>query len=108
MSWISETCDWRQETGDQSLEIGDQRLESEKREGGNSLPTGFDDLRVLEDASKLSDLIWEEIQGWKPFDRDVVGKQLARAIDSIGANIAEAFGRYHYGEKIRRRYQRSS
>lgn len=29
-----------------------------------------------------------------------MGKQLARAADSIGANIAEAYGRYHYGERI--------
>ncbi|MCA9968377.1 MAG: four helix bundle protein, partial [Anaerolineales bacterium] len=26
---------------------------------------------------------------------------LVRATDSIGANIAEAYGRYHYGEKLR-------
>ena len=32
--------------------------------------------------------------------KDVVGGQLARAADSIGANIAEAFGRFHYGEKV--------
>jgi four helix bundle protein len=38
--------------------------------------------------------------GWDTFTREVVGGQLARAADSIGANIAEAFGRFHYGEKI--------
>ncbi|MFZ0544524.1 MAG: four helix bundle protein, partial [Candidatus Promineifilaceae bacterium] len=27
-------------------------------------------------------------------------KQAVRAVDSIGANIAEAYGRYHYGEKL--------
>lgn len=27
-----------------------------------------------------------------------------RAVDSIGANIAEAFGRYHYGEKLQLLY----
>jgi four helix bundle protein len=27
-----------------------------------------------------------------------VGKQLVRSADSIGANIAEGFGRYHYKE----------
>lgn len=32
--------------------------------------------------------------------KDVVGGQLARAAGSIGANIAEAFGRFHYGEKV--------
>ncbi|MCL7452844.1 MAG: four helix bundle protein, partial [Anaerolineae bacterium] len=29
-----------------------------------------------------------------------VGKQLVRAVDSIGANIAEAYGRFHWGEKL--------
>jgi four helix bundle protein len=37
---------------------------------------------------------------WDPFARQVVGGQLARAADSVGANIAEAFGRFHYGEKL--------
>jgi four helix bundle protein len=30
----------------------------------------------------------------------VVGKQLARAADSVGANIAESFGRFNFGEKL--------
>jgi four helix bundle protein len=37
---------------------------------------------------------------WDPFTREIVGGQLARAGDSVGANIAEAFGRFHYGEKL--------
>ncbi|MBN1976037.1 MAG: four helix bundle protein [Anaerolineae bacterium] len=37
---------------------------------------------------------------WEPFARDVVGGQLARAADSVGANVAEAYGRFHYGEKL--------
>jgi four helix bundle protein len=38
--------------------------------------------------------------GLGPFAREVVGRQLARAADSVGANIAEASGRFHYGEKL--------
>ena len=34
------------------------------------------------------------------FSKDVVGKQMARATDSIGANIAESFGRFNFGEKL--------
>jgi four helix bundle protein len=34
------------------------------------------------------------------YDREVIGSQLIRSADSIGANIAESHGRYHYGEKI--------
>jgi len=29
-----------------------------------------------------------------------VGKQIAKATDSIGANIAESFGRFSFGEKL--------
>ena len=32
--------------------------------------------------------------------RDTVGGQLAKAADSIGANVSETFGRFHYGEKV--------
>ncbi len=61
---------------------------------------GLEDLRVLRDAEAIADGIWQEVVGWDPFARDVVGGQLAKAADSIGANIAESFGRFHYGEKL--------
>lgn len=32
---------------------------------------------------------------WDRFARDTVGKQLVRSADSIGANIAEGYGRHH-------------
>jgi len=60
----------------------------------------FEELRVLQAAEAVADGVWEQVMGWKPFARDTVGKQLARAIDSIGANIAEAYGRFHYGERL--------
>jgi len=60
----------------------------------------FDDLRVLQAVEGVADGIWKVVVGWDEFAREVVGRQLARAADSIGANIAESFGRYHYGEKL--------
>lgn len=60
----------------------------------------FEDLRVLRTAETVADDIWRQVTRWDSFARDVVGGQLARAADSIGANIAEAFGRFHYGEKL--------
>ena len=56
----------------------------------------FEDLRVLQAAEVFADDIWREVVRWDSFAREVVGGQLARAADSIGANIAEAFGRFHY------------
>ncbi len=62
--------------------------------------TDFEDLRILRGAEAIADGIWQCVVEWEPFAREVVGGQLARAADSIGANIAEAFGRFHYGEKL--------
>ncbi len=59
----------------------------------------LEDLRILQTAELLSDEIWERVAQWDSFSKKVVGTQLTRAVDSIGANIAEAFGRFHYGEK---------
>jgi four helix bundle protein len=60
----------------------------------------LEDLHVLQAAEALADSIWQEVSGWEKFSQDVVGKQLVQAADSVGANIAEAFGRYHYGDKL--------
>ena len=60
----------------------------------------FEELKILQTSEDIADGIWKEILQWKPFVRDVVGKQLARSADSIGANIAEAYGRFHYDEKV--------
>ncbi|MCC7162279.1 MAG: four helix bundle protein [Anaerolineae bacterium] len=64
------------------------------------MPTELEELRVLQSAEQFSDEVWRIVAAWEPFARDVVGKQITRAADSIGANIAEAYGRFHYGEKI--------
>jgi four helix bundle protein len=60
----------------------------------------LDNLEVLKTAESLADEIWQGVGKWDGFAKDTVGKQLVRATDSVGANIAEAFGRYHYGEKL--------
>ena len=60
----------------------------------------FEELRVLKAAEAVADGIWRQVVRWDPFARDVIGGQLASAADSIGANIAEAYGRFHFGEKL--------
>jgi four helix bundle protein len=68
------------------------------------MATSLEELRVLREAEAVADAVWREVVRWEPFPRQVVGGQLARAADSIGANIAEAFGRFHYGEKLQLLY----
>jgi four helix bundle protein len=60
----------------------------------------FDELRILQLAEAIADEVWKQVGTWQSFARDVVGGQLIRAVDSIGANIAESCGRYHFGEKL--------
>jgi four helix bundle protein len=60
----------------------------------------FEDLQVLKSAETIADSIWKQVSQWDEFARDVVGKQITRSADSIGANIAESFGRYNFGEKL--------
>ncbi len=58
----------------------------------------LEDLEVYQLAESFSDEIWFIALEWDYFAKDTLGKQLVRAADSIGANIAEGFGRYHYKE----------
>jgi len=53
----------------------------------------FEDLRVFKLAEQLADEIWEIVGTWNYFEKDTVGKQMVKAADSIGANIAEGSGR---------------
>ena len=53
----------------------------------------FENLRIYALSEQLADRIWESVSRWDSFARDTVGKQLVRAADSIGANIAEGSGR---------------
>jgi four helix bundle protein len=76
-------------------------LEIECENKGVKMGSGMEDLEILRDAEQVADEIWELTKAWERTARDVVGLQMARAADSIGANIAEAFGRYHYFDKIR-------
>jgi four helix bundle protein len=55
--------------------------------------TNFESLRVYQLAEELGDHLWAIVERWKPLAQRVVGEQLARAADSIGANIAEGSGR---------------
>ena len=55
--------------------------------------TNFEKLRVYKLAETLSDGLWNVVRAWDYLAKDTVGKQMIRAADSIGANIAEGTGR---------------
>jgi four helix bundle protein len=55
----------------------------------------LEDKRVYQRAEAIADAIWQICDSWPWFSRKTVGQQLIRAADSIGANVAEAGGRFH-------------
>ncbi|MBP7805302.1 MAG: four helix bundle protein [Candidatus Pacebacteria bacterium] len=63
--------------------------------------TLLEKMHVYNLQNEITDEIWEKVKGWDFFTKDTLGKQLTRAFDSIGANIAEGYGRFHYGDKIK-------
>ncbi|HEY7120702.1 MAG TPA: four helix bundle protein [Tepidisphaeraceae bacterium] len=63
--------------------------------------TAFENLEVYKLAERLADSIWRVVRKWDAFARDTVGKQLVRAADGIGANIAEGVGRGSFQDNRR-------
>jgi four helix bundle protein len=64
----------------------------------NSMSYRLEDLEIYKLAESFSDEIWAIVIKWDYFLKGTLGKQLVRAADSISANIAEGFGRFHYKE----------
>ncbi len=56
----------------------------------------IDDLRVYQMAMQLAEKVWEVVLKWDSFAKYSIGKQYTEAADSIGANISEGFGRFHF------------
>ena len=61
----------------------------------------FEKLHVYRLAESLADQVWDIVIAWQTFPKDTIGKQLVRAADSIGANIAEGAGRGSYQDNRR-------
>ena len=64
---------------------------------------GLEGLRIYQLAEALADDVWKEVLRWTPSARQAVGRQLVEAVDSIGSNIAEGYGRFPY--KDNRQFQ---
>lgn len=64
----------------------------------------LNDLKIYRLAKEISDESWIIYENLDWHDKKIMGDQFINAIDSIGANIAEGFGRYHYLDKNKFNY----
>lgn len=61
----------------------------------------IEERRMYQRAETVADQVWNLVSSWDRFARNAVGEQFVTAADSIGANIAEAGGRFHPGDVIK-------
>src|SRR4051794_26098694 len=61
--------------------------------------SNFRDLNAYKLSVALGHDMYGAVKTWPATDRYEIGQQLVRAVNSIGANIAESAGRWHAGEK---------
>ena len=58
----------------------------------------LEEIRVYNLALDLAEKIWIIVSKWSYFDKDTIGKQLIRSVDSVAANISEGYRSDHYKE----------
>ncbi|MCG2693868.1 four helix bundle protein [Candidatus Parcubacteria bacterium] len=58
-------------------------------------------MPAYQNAFELSNYVREIVLKWDSFDKYTLGQQYADALDSISANLAEGYGRYHFKDKIK-------
>jgi four helix bundle protein len=60
----------------------------------------LDRIEAYVHAYTLGNEIWEMVSKWEKFERWTIGVQITKSADSMSANIAEGYGRFHKKEKI--------
>ena len=75
--------------------------ENASRRSSPYMASSFRDLDAYARASDLANELHEQVERWRSFELWSTGVQLMRAVDSIGANIAEALGRWHEADRRR-------
>jgi len=58
----------------------------------------LEELQVYQLAMNTGEEVWNIVMKWNYFDKETIGKQLIKAVDSIATNLSEGFGRFFYKE----------
>ncbi len=61
----------------------------------------LEDLDVYNLSQSFSDKIWHIVLKWDKFALYELGRQITNSADSISANIAEGYGRFHIKDNKR-------
>jgi four helix bundle protein len=61
----------------------------------------LNELKVYQLSRKLSAIAWKLYSKMSYEDKKHIGDQFIRSTDSVGANIAEGYSRFHYLDRVR-------
>ena len=61
----------------------------------------LEDLEIYQIALKISDLAWEIYKTLPKEFKYSINQQFLDSSDSIGANISEGYGRFHYKDSLK-------
>lgn len=61
----------------------------------------INDLEIYKEAIEIGNWAWEVFSFLPKELKYNIGDQLIRSADSVGANIAEGYGRYHYKDSMK-------
>lgn len=64
----------------------------------------LEDLEIYRLAKELSKEVWIVYNNFDWQTKKIMGDQFIESVDSIGANIAEGFGRFHYLDRNKFNY----
>jgi four helix bundle protein len=59
----------------------------------------LEDMEIYNISMEIGDEIWFSVVEWENLAKYSIGQQIVRSADSIAANIAEGFGRYHFKDR---------
>ncbi|MFH1456690.1 MAG: four helix bundle protein [Patescibacteria group bacterium] len=61
----------------------------------------LDKLKIYQLSVRYGQEAWIKYELLDWHFKKIIGDQFIRSVDSVGANIAEGYGRYHYLDKIK-------
>ena len=59
----------------------------------------LEDMEIYNISMEIGDEIWFSVVEWENLAKYSIDQQIVRSADSIAANIAEGYGRYHYKDR---------
>lgn len=61
----------------------------------------LDKLEAYKLSRALSQCSWETYEALNWEIKKIIGNQFITSVDSVGANVAEGYGRFHYLDKVK-------